>query len=264
MEEARERDGPTLVLFDLDDTLFDDRYARLAALRELRRIEPALARRPLSLLSRESGRLLDAGCPDVLFGGVRAEEARALRFERLAMFCGEEMTAPRAPELAAQYRATHEQNRRAVPGARRLLEKLRVTARIGIGTNWIGAEQVEKLRAIGLNDVVDFLVAPDTTHAAKPDPRIFRHALRVGQQSPPERAVMVGDSLENDVRGARASGIRAVWLNRWRLSAPPGESVAQTSSFVPTPRAHDRIVRGSQLTTGSTPALASDGANPSR
>ena len=77
---------PSLVLFDLDDTLFDDRYARLAALRDLRGAEPVLARRPLSALSREYGRLLDAGYPAVMSGDVPPEEARALRFERLAMY----------------------------------------------------------------------------------------------------------------------------------------------------------------------------------
>ncbi|MCL4308922.1 MAG: HAD family hydrolase [Candidatus Thermoplasmatota archaeon] len=232
---------PSLVLFDLDDTLFDDRYARLAALRDLRGAEPVLARRPLSALSREYGRLLDAGYPAVMSGDVPPEEARALRFERLAMYCGERISAARAAEWAARYRMSHEAHRRAVPGSRRLIERLGASARIGVVTNWVHAEQREKLRAIGLEGVVDFLVAPDTAHATKPDPRIFRHALREGR-SRPERAVMVGDSLVYDVRGARACGIRPIWLNRWKEPAPPGENVDQLSSFVPTSRVLERIV----------------------
>ena len=49
----------------------------------------------------------------------------------------------------------------------------------------------------------------------KPTPHIFRAALaRLGV--PPEGAAMVGDSLISDVQGARAVGLRTIWL------APPG------------------------------------------
>ncbi len=231
---------PSLVLFDLDNTLFDDRHARLAALRELRSTEPLLARRPLSALSREYERLLDAGSSAIMSGGIAPEEAPALGFERLAMYCGERIRAARAAECAARYRSLHRAHRRAVPGSRKLIERLRWTARIGVVTNWVAGEQREKLRAIGLEDVVDFLVTPDTAHATKPDPRIFRQALRTGR-SPPERTAMVGDSLVYDIAGARGCGIRPIWLNRGRRAAPPGEPVPELSSFLPTSRAVARI-----------------------
>jgi HAD superfamily hydrolase (TIGR01549 family) len=47
----------------------------------------------------------------------------------------------------------------------------------------------------------------------KPDPTIFRAVLeRLGVE--PEAAAMVGDSLEDDVEGARAIGMRAFLLDR--------------------------------------------------
>jgi putative hydrolase of the HAD superfamily len=48
---------------------------------------------------------------------------------------------------------------------------------------------------------------------SKPDPRIFEIALARAGVGPAE-AVMVGDSWENDIQGARAAGVRAVWFNR--------------------------------------------------
>ena len=42
-------------------------------------------------------------------------------------------------------------------------------------------------------------------------------ALGVG----PEAAIMVCDSLERDVLGARAAGIPVVWVNRDGATAPP-------------------------------------------
>lgn len=54
---------------------------------------------------------------------------------------------------------------------------------------------------------------------AKPDPRLFRLGLaRTGE--PAGAVVHLGDSWESDYLGARAAGIRAVWLNRTGTPAP--------------------------------------------
>jgi putative hydrolase of the HAD superfamily len=47
----------------------------------------------------------------------------------------------------------------------------------------------------------------------KPQPAIFRHVLDQ-LDCPPAAAVMVGDSLSNDIAGAAAVGLRTVWINR--------------------------------------------------
>ncbi len=44
----------------------------------------------------------------------------------------------------------------------------------------------------------------------KPYPEVFRHALARHPRVPPERVLMVGDSLHTDVLGARAAGLRAL------------------------------------------------------
>jgi putative hydrolase of the HAD superfamily len=60
---------------------------------------------------------------------------------------------------------------------------------------------------------VDRLVVSEEAGASKPDPRIFEIALaRAGCAA--EEAVMVGDSWTNDILGARAAGIRAIWFDR--------------------------------------------------
>jgi ribonucleotide monophosphatase NagD (HAD superfamily) len=43
----------------------------------------------------------------------------------------------------------------------------------------------------------------------KPNPPIFEEAMR---RAGPSRVVMIGDTLETDVRGARAAGLDAVWI----------------------------------------------------
>jgi putative hydrolase of the HAD superfamily len=52
---------------------------------------------------------------------------------------------------------------------------------------------------------------------AKPDRRIFEHALRaVGAER--DGSVMIGDSLPRDVVGARSAGLRSIWIDRGDVS----------------------------------------------
>lgn len=65
----------------------------------------------------------------------------------------------------------------------------------------------------GLEDRFDFAVYAQDIKIEKPDPRTFRIAARrAGCEL--EKLLHVGDSLETDVEGAQAVGVRAVWLNR--------------------------------------------------
>lgn len=59
----------------------------------------------------------------------------------------------------------------------------------------------------------------ETIGVAKPDPAIFHAALRQLGRAPAD-AVMLGDSWAADVLGARAAGVRAVWLNRHQRACP--------------------------------------------
>jgi putative hydrolase of the HAD superfamily len=71
------------------------------------------------------------------------------------------------------------------------------------------------LRGLGLSDLVDTVTIASLAHAAKPSPKIFE--LAVGKHAvDPSEAVHVGDSLRDDVGGAAAAGLHAVYLNRSR------------------------------------------------
>lgn len=98
--------------------------------------------------------------------------------------------------------------------------------RLGVVTNGPAEVQRAKVELLGILDLVDFVVISGEFGAWKPDPAIFREALRLGAAEPAE-AVFVGDSAEHDVAGARAAGIRAVWMNRtgqpWPSDDPPPE-----------------------------------------
>jgi len=75
------------------------------------------------------------------------------------------------------------------------------------------AYQRLKLELTGLSGYFDVIVTREEVKAIKPEPKIFLYALEaLGVQ--PGEAIMVGDSLSQDVYGAKHVGMTAVWVNR--------------------------------------------------
>jgi putative hydrolase of the HAD superfamily len=107
-------------------------------------------------------------------------------------------------------------------------------ARIVVVSNW-DVSLADVLERIGLAPLVDGVVTSAAAGAAKPAPAIFAHALGVAGVSA-DRACHVGDSLEEDVRGAQACGIEAVLLLRGDglgSPAPPApEGVATIGGLI--------------------------------
>ncbi len=91
-----------------------------------------------------------------------------------------------------------------------LLARLSGRYRIGIVSNFYGNLQ-SVLDETGLSPAVSVAVDSTLAGVKKPDPRIFQAALDVLEVAPAE-AIFVGDSLRRDMAGARAMGMRHVWL----------------------------------------------------
>ena len=241
---------PKLVLFDLDDTIFDHSLTCRGALGKLRQEHAVLRGGTLDEAWHEYGRLLGITHPDVMLGRRTSDDARVERFRRLAGWSGHSVDQDTAASLSRTYRDYYQQLRRPVPGAPELLHRLQGRAKIGVVTNNTVTEQEEKLEFLGLEPVVDYLVTSEEVGAAKPNPAIFRAALeRAGVTS--GEAVMVGDSWTSDILGAANAGIRAVWFNRFRVARPTGFDVPEFATFR-TPRRVERL-----LATPLRPSAAS-------
>ncbi|MEL6687487.1 MAG: HAD family hydrolase [Pseudomonadota bacterium] len=66
---------------------------------------------------------------------------------------------------------------------------------------------------IGLGEFFDVVVKSEDFPFTKPDPRIFEAALRLLSIEEPSSTYHVGDSIKNDVAGAKAAGINSIWYN---------------------------------------------------
>jgi putative hydrolase of the HAD superfamily len=205
------------VLFDLDDTLFDHRRSARAALRTVH--ERHAADLEFEAFERHHAIYLEEMHLEVLAGRLGLDDARRERFRRVFQALGVTLDAAEVDRVASAYRSGYMEARRALDGSAALLAALRPHARIAIVTNNLLEEQQDKLKFCGLAPFVDVLVASEEAGVSKPDPEIFRIALdRVGAAA--DDAVMVGDSWANDVAGARAAGIRAIWFNPARAVKP--------------------------------------------
>lgn len=89
-----------------------------------------------------------------------------------------------------------------------VLSALHGRFRLGVIANQLPGSAA-RLAAHGLSAFFDVHIASAEAGVAKPDPAIFAMALDQAGCSP-ERAVMIGDRLDNDVGPARALGWRAV------------------------------------------------------
>lgn len=86
--------------------------------------------------------------------------------------------------------------------------------RMGLISNAGDDSDVQQLaKRFGIASFFDFILTSAACSYRKPHPRIFELALSNWYFLPAE-AVMVGDDLEADIRGAKNAGLYGIWINR--------------------------------------------------
>jgi putative hydrolase of the HAD superfamily len=101
-----------------------------------------------------------------------------------------------------------------------ILERLARRYRLGIVSNFTG-NLVPCLEELGLARLFAAVSDSGRVGWAKPDSRLFQHAL-AALRAPADRAWMVGDNFEADIRPAAALGIATCWLTSPGRPAPAG------------------------------------------
>ncbi|RBI61765.1 HAD family hydrolase [halophilic archaeon] len=190
------------VLFDLDDTLCEyeqDSREVLAESFDRCGVEPFFE------LSDYHARY-----DEFLTDGETIAELRANCFAAIAEESGHGAETGRA--VADAFADVRDHSRvRFCPGASETLEALARDHAVGVVTNGGPEMQRTKMAALGIDDRVEAVVFAGHDAPAKPEPEPFERALaELG--STPDRAVHVGNSLDSDVAGAHAAGLRSVWV----------------------------------------------------
>jgi len=119
------------------------------------------------------------------------------------------------------------------PDVEAVLEHLRERKiSLGVISNF-DSRLVPIFDGLGLTKFFDSVIFSSGAGFAKPDARIFAHALKM-HGALAEAAVHVGDSQSEDIEGARAAGMRAVLV---RVNGRGLDAVVEAVDvFEPTPR----------------------------
>jgi putative hydrolase of the HAD superfamily len=194
------------VLFDLDDTLLDHSSAASSA------VIASFPDSDAAYVARRWSELMELVYPRYLSGELDMAEQRRVRITLLAAELGlGDWDAARADAWIASYLRHYEKGWRLFPDVLACLDACALP--MGIITNGDGAFQRDKLRRIGLADRFPHVVASEEVGVAKPDPEIFLLACEALGVAP-ARTAYVGDRLSTDAQGARAAGLRGIWLDR--------------------------------------------------
>lgn len=97
-------------------------------------------------------------------------------------------------------------------GTHSLLAYLKNKFKLHIITNGFESVQHHKIANSGLAPYFDQVFTAEKVGFKKPDSRIFKTALE-STKTPPEQALMIGDSLEADILGALDNGMQAIHFN---------------------------------------------------
>jgi FMN phosphatase YigB (HAD superfamily) len=116
----------------------------------------------------------------------------------------------------------------AVAGAAVAIATLRgMNFRVGLAANGDRAPVRDLIRRNGFE--LDFVVTSEGARAYKPSREFFAHVLAAAQTSA-LRTTMVGNDLDDDIQGAVAAGLRAIWVSSVAGPVPPDVALVRSLS----------------------------------
>ena len=201
--------------FDLDGTLFDHVGAATVGVNAfLGRlgVSPTDAIRSLWFLAEEECHALWKA------GRITFQEQRRLRLQTFLPAIGVEVpeTSDALDHLFEQYLREYTVAWRPFPDAADVLASIRHSGiRVGVLTNGSQRQQVEKLKAIGLFNLVDVVCTAEGIGVWKPDSQSFAILAEQLGVSACE-CLFVGDHPDQDIAGALAAGMQALIVDHYR------------------------------------------------
>lgn len=120
-------------------------------------------------------------------------------------------------------------------GTIEILDYLKPKYNLHIITNGFQEIQEKKLRLSGIFNYFNHVIDSEMAGVKKPNSIIFELALKSANVKP-ENALMIGDSLEADILGAKASGLHTLHFNTHKEAAhnicPMIHDLSEINSFL--------------------------------
>lgn len=210
------------IFLDIDDTLYEYRPCHEAGLKalcgfvsETFSVSPETAELYYQESRKETGRRLH---------GQGASHSRLLYSQGI---CERLNVSPAeyALQIEKKYWDAFLNTMKLRPFVNEFLDTaLQKGCRIAVITDLTAGIQFEKIKKFGIQNKIHFIITSEEAGAEKPDPRIYQLALEK-LKAEKSLSIMIGDSMEKDVLGARQFGMSACLFGRHE-----GEN-EQTESF---------------------------------
>ena len=144
-------------------------------------------------------------------GGIDQITLRTRRFELLFNEIG--VQGINLPAFSALYLKNLSEQAALLPGVMKLLDQLAGNYKMVIITNGLSEVQKERFKRFPQLSLFEKVFISEEIGYKKPDPAFFQHVFdHIGNPSKNE-ALVIGDSLGSDMRGANNFGLDACWVN---------------------------------------------------
>jgi len=154
-------------------------------------------------------------------------DSQRLRWKRFQLFFDHIKVDYVDPhEMNAYYLSQLVLNATPQPGAKALLDFLKGKIKLVVITNGLKEVQRPRIKEHKFDHYFDAMVVSDEIGIAKPDPAYFAYAMKEANLSDRSKILVIGDSLNSDIRGGIQSGMDTCWYN------PKG--LVNETDFVPT------------------------------
>ena len=209
-----------LVLIDLDDTLFDYPKAENSAFRstfeemeffkENRFLKNQNNEEFYTEIKREYEKINSQLWKDLEKGIVNKEELKVIRFEKIIKKFKLEYDSQKMSEI---YLKKLGEGIFPFKSTEKLCKYLHSKYKIGIVTNGIKEVQYSRIKNSSISNYIDKIIISDEVGVNKPDKKIFEYAMNYFEISDKKTVIMIGDSLEADIKGGQNAGIDTCWVN---------------------------------------------------
>lgn len=197
------------VLFDIDNTVYSYDEAHEKAMEQVYRYcqekfqwEKELTKILLYEAQQEEKQVLASDCA--------ALHNRLIRYQ-LMLEKQRKNLFPHVQNLYHAYWDTLLNVMNPEPGILSLFQWIKQqNLKIGMATDMTAYMQYEKLKKLNLLSYINFIVSSEEVGVEKPNKRLFYRCAQKAACEPCE-CLMIGDSLEKDVKGAMSIGMRALW-----------------------------------------------------
>lgn len=211
------QDKITDVFFDLDHTLWDfDKNSELAFDKIFKEnYHPIDTKSFVEIYAP-----INQACWKLYqFDKITHEELRYRRLKDSFDSLNYSISDEQINQISIDYITFLPENNILFEGAKEVLEYLNAKYNLHIITNGFAEVQYKKINNSGISHYFETITNSEMAGVKKPNPKIYEHALNLAKAEK-QNAIMIGDCIDADVKGALDFGISAIFFNPEKKEVP--------------------------------------------